>query len=105
AEELVRPQQRPSDRGRRQEDEAGDERRTAHRDVQREPAAERMAEDDRALDADLVRSREHEVGELREVRALLAERRREAEPGKLDDVRRVPVTAQLVDLRGERELG
>ena len=94
-----------SDRGRREQDEPRDERRAAHRDVQRDPAAERVSEDDRALDADLVRRREHEVGELREVRILLAERRREPESGKLDHVRGVPVTAQLVDLRGERELG
>src|SRR5919201_2377676 len=104
AEELVGPDERSADRSRREKDESRDEGRTAHRDVKRDTAAERVAEDDGAIDADLVHRREHEVGQLREARALLAQRRRKTETGKLDDVRRIAVTAQLVDLRGEREL-
>src|SRR5207253_4649544 len=104
-EELVRPHERSPERDRREEDQAGDERRTLHRDVQGDPAAERVPEDDRSLDTNLIRDCEDHLGELREPRRLLAQGGSEAEAGEFDDVGGEAEVAQRAGLRCDRVRG
>ena len=73
--------------------------------MQRDAAAERVAQDERALDAEGVARGDDEIRQLREPRVLLAQRRRESEPRQVDRVRPVAQCLKEADLRRERERG
>src|SRR5438105_7283845 len=70
-----------------------------------DPAAQRVAEDERLTDAERVADTTDEIGELREPRVLFAQRGREPEPRQVDEVRPIAEGTQEPDLRRELRCG
>ncbi len=101
--QLVRPKHRAAEASGRHQHQTRDSCGSPKRDLKRDPTAQRVSEKHRALDAELPDDVQYEIRKLREARIRFLQRRREAEPRQLDDVRRVAKRAERACLRRQRD--
>jgi hypothetical protein len=73
----------------------------AHREMQRDPATQRMPEDESGREREARDDARDVVGELRDRRIGRPERRRQREAREVDDVDRQSEAAECPDLRRE----